>query len=151
MTELLPCAFCGSDDIGISDELPHHPYIECKKCYIEVSYSDCLNSAINLWNNRHVPLQNYDPLCTNELIKCQKAYNDLQEKYEKLISPWISVNTQLPQECEDILICNDEKKVSFGVYYGNIGFLMTNGEHYQDHGNVTYWKPLPEPPKVKQS
>lgn len=53
--ELIPCPFCGSNEIGISKELPHHPYIECQCCYVEVGYSDDIESAKKLWNTRHSP------------------------------------------------------------------------------------------------
>ncbi|HMG16374.1 MAG TPA: DUF551 domain-containing protein [Saprospiraceae bacterium] len=67
------------------------------------------------------------------------------------IRPWISVKDKLPQKEKDILICNDEGKVQFGIYSRNIcgdKFYTTNFEEILLPGVVTYWMPLPLPPET---
>lgn len=66
------------------------------------------------------------------------------------MSEWINVKDRLPEKEIDILICNDESKVQFGIYskdcYGD-KFFTTNFEQFLLPGNVTHWMPLPKPPK----
>lgn len=52
--ELLPCPFCGSDDIRISpeDKQLRLSHVECHGCGIDVSYGNCLQSSIEIWNRR---------------------------------------------------------------------------------------------------
>jgi Lar family restriction alleviation protein len=53
MIKLLPCPFCGCIDIAISISLVNlEQYIECNECFVEVKYSDCIRSAIGIWNKR---------------------------------------------------------------------------------------------------
>lgn len=54
---LKDCPFCGSKEIKIIIEKRYDPadhigYLECESCGIESHYSDCLTSAIELWNQR---------------------------------------------------------------------------------------------------
>lgn len=63
---------------------------------------------------------------------------------------WISVEDRLPDDERDVLILYDR----YGGEYG-IGFYSAHGmfgPHWVKGGamlvyNVTYWMPLPEPPK----
>ena len=52
--KLKPCPFCGGESISLKLHRceNHLPYIECDACKIEVSYGDCIDSAIELWNAR---------------------------------------------------------------------------------------------------
>lgn len=55
LVEPLPCPFCGETVIlYMYDRKCSAPYIECEGCHIEVRYADCIESAIELWNKRHI-------------------------------------------------------------------------------------------------
>jgi len=65
---------------------------------------------------------------------------------------WISINEKLPEKEKDILICNDEGKVQFGIYSCDVyddKFFTTNFEQYLLPGNVTHWMDLPSPPEME--
>lgn len=93
--ELLPCPFCASNDILLTIQpTPHETiyYITCVKCNISTHVFINKESLIEYWNTRHSPQKEWCPFATMELIKCQKALNDLQDKYNNLLksSPqWI--------------------------------------------------------------
>ena len=60
MSELKPCPFCGCEEILEVHETKftngtckhEYNYIECQGCFLEVKYSDCIASAVQLWNMR---------------------------------------------------------------------------------------------------
>lgn len=67
---LLPCPFCGSDDIGLSNTHTAYYWAVCNKCNCEmpgegsgignfktisecvIAHEEAINSAIKEWNNR---------------------------------------------------------------------------------------------------
>ncbi len=52
-TKLLSCPFCGGSAQIIIDNIVNMTgHIECFCCGIEVSYSDCPKSAVEIWNKR---------------------------------------------------------------------------------------------------
>jgi len=58
---------------------------------------------------------------------------------------WISVKDRLPEEEGEYLI-SDNFKVTVGWFSGENGWIGLDGSFYA-HGVVTYFMPLPEPPK----
>ncbi len=53
---LKACPFCGNDAQVVLDKISHkdmEAHIECMGCCIEVRYSDCIRSAIDIWNKRN--------------------------------------------------------------------------------------------------
>jgi hypothetical protein len=60
---------------------------------------------------------------------------------------WIPVSERLP-ECDkrygetNVLVCMDDEFIATATYVKNKGF-----ELWAESGDVTYWMPLPEPPK----
>ena len=70
--ELRECPFCGetyisviATKIDLSDMR-----IECNGCHIEVRYSDCIKSAIDLWNKR---FDDIDPNTVKSISDYQRA------------------------------------------------------------------------------
>jgi len=61
---------------------------------------------------------------------------------------WISVKDRLPEEEGEYLI-SDNFKVTVGWFSGENGWIGLDGSFYA-HGVVTYFMPLPEPPKEEQ-
>ena len=50
---LLPCPFCGERALIVSEKTDLSDIrIECSECLIHVKYSDCINSAIEIYNSR---------------------------------------------------------------------------------------------------
>ncbi len=128
--ELKPCPFCGGE--AVINEIPPHKhtfvnmpdcegftYIECTRCGGTVA-ADTTQQAIEAWNRRA----------------------DMD---------WISVKARLPERdgcylCRYRFSKNNPKCTGLMFYFATDEF-----PHWQNKGSykpaVTYWMPLPEPPK----
>lgn len=58
---------------------------------------------------------------------------------------WISVNEQMPNEEEMVLVSNSKSEVTIAYYVGESKCWL-NEKHYELNAIVTHWQPLPEPP-----
>lgn len=58
---------------------------------------------------------------------------------------WISVKERLPDDARSVLIFGERCEVIIAKWYGDeaVGWYSDYGEKV----DVTYWRPLPEPPK----
>ena len=83
---------------------------------------------------------------------------DYIEKLEAAQPKWISVEERLPDVCDQVLvIANGQPKenielydaVLIASYWGEEGWIADCFDGW-DKLNVTYWKPLPEPPKEEE-
>lgn len=64
------------------------------------------------------------------------------------MNEWISVKDRLPKEGQSVLCCNSQ--ISYKKVYERGIFYDGDTHCYYPIGkveNVTYWMPLPEPPK----
>jgi len=148
--ELLHCAFCGSNRLE-NYQCIGHAIVFCTECEYR--------APTKIWNTRHSPSANWDTFATNELIKCQKAYNELLEKHN---SPWVSIKDRLPKIKENVLVI-DGDQLTVGYldsvveektrYSGPIGetswYLSYESWSTSEISlcNVTHWMLLPSPPK----
>lgn len=66
------------------------------------------------------------------------------------MSEWIDINHFLPQNDDEVLVCNDG--LVYYCRYSNGRFIFEAYSSYGDcddeiYTKVTHWQPLPEPPK----
>lgn len=60
---------------------------------------------------------------------------------------WISVKEKLPKKDELVIVCFNEKSVTFGKFIEkNLWFV--HGYYWFQSTKVTHWIPLPNPPKI---
>ena len=59
-------------------------------------------------------------------------------------SGWISVEERLPQECTQVIVCDEDWTVGEAFYYKEGRFEWIDSEELVF---VTHWMQLPEPPK----
>ena len=55
MKKLLPCPFCGSDDVYLM-ERGQRTEVQCGKCFARGGPHALRGGAINKWNKRHLTL-----------------------------------------------------------------------------------------------
>lgn len=115
--ELLPCAFCGNNNIEL--ETQHYTRfrkttelfrIICNKCFISTSLFKTKEDAIKLWNTRH--------------------------------SAWISVRDRLPIESTPVLTGN-----KYGLKISYLFDNKWNFPQIDNDIIITHWMPIPPSPK----
>ena len=100
----------------------------------------------------------YDPEASEETLRfCVEQglieqYSDVDVKLLKTRSQWISVKDRLPDDASDVLAyydCIDDGRVMLVNYYKNCWYDAVFNDLIDDldQGCITYWMPLPEPPK----
>ena len=57
------------------------------------------------------------------------------------MAEWISVKDRLPEEAVDVLVFDNNGKITMDFYYIN-GFYNET-----EYSKATHWMPLPKPPK----
>ncbi len=68
------------------------------------------------------------------------------------VQEWISVKDRLPENRDDVLVCrtwwNETRNPHIG-WYNDVAqeWQILDSDGYYPCGKVTYWMPLPEPPK----
>lgn len=135
---LLQCPFCGSKNL-IEDD-PQRVY--CKEC--------TSNSCAIIWNNRYSTTREWCPSATFELMKCQRAFNELYEKHR-----WISIKNESPPELNIlytyiVTIYSSYKRKNFVEplhYIDGEWFTMIDEEPLDMEYEVTHWMPLPSLPE----
>jgi hypothetical protein len=76
------------------------------------------------------------------MTKCiEKKAADVQP-----VNQWISVNDKLPATRKTVLIYDEYEGVSTGYYDSDYAKFRSIEDVYRSC-NVTYWMPLPDPPK----
>ena len=73
-----------------------------------------------------------------------KAYNttyQAKKKRPEKFGAWISADERLPEQANDYLTVSEEGT--------RIRFYSKEWGWNRDYGDVFYWMPLPEPPKMK--
>lgn len=90
------------------------------------------------------------PADVNQLIADHKAVAEtLQKRIDELeAGKWISVDDRLPEDKQNVLIC---EKDSLGIYYYSVGY-QEDSDWYLEYNSepldcATHWQPLPLPPK----
>ena len=68
------------------------------------------------------------------------------------MSEWISVENTLPQNDDEVLVCNEG--LVYYCHYRNGNFIFESYSSYGDcddelYTKVTHWQPLPQPPQGK--
>ena len=67
------------------------------------------------------------------------------------MSQWIKCNWRIPEEGEDVIVCDNLRQVHEGYYlqYGDLvrWEIYSYKPSYYDEVTVTHWMPLPEPPQ----
>lgn len=79
-----------------------------------------------------------------------QGYEEGLKEGERLFKPkWISVDTEQPQEMKDVLLCDYKGKIYLGHYWGydsELDYQVFYVGDFRQTG-ISYWMPLPEPPK----
>lgn len=144
---ILPCPFCGSSDIEedwgcLMESHPEYQYgdITCKNCQGSMSielegreiYGGASNKLISKWNTRVCDIS---------------SLND----------GWISVEDRLPQKNVEVLVLSKlgvdiDKWGSLSSRYAGtpLAAHAENCEGFTNYGfgEITHWRPLPEPPEA---
>lgn len=81
--------------------------------------------------------------CMVEAISKLAAYEDSGLAPEQ-IPRWISVSDQLPEHNQRVIVCRKDGRVEQGFYLGVNGWWKVYGTNTK---SITYWMPMPEPPK----
>lgn len=67
------------------------------------------------------------------------------------MSQWIKCSGRMPEEGEDVIVCDNLRQVHEGYYlqYGDLvrWEIYSYKPSYCDEVTVTHWMPLPEPPQ----
>lgn len=86
--------------------------------------------------------KNLGEIITLELI------DQLFDLYGINLNSWISFKDQKPEDCVSILICSERGTVSKATYDSDMGwFYIADSELHYNELDITYWMPLPQPPK----
>ena len=80
--------------------------------------------------------------CDAVLDNAATLYNAGYRKQS--VGEWISVEERLPQECTQVIVCDEDWTVGEAFYYKEDRFEWIDSEKL---AFVTHWMPLPEPPK----
>ena len=83
---------------------------------------------------------------TDDIYDAGVEFNGYEDKSKQIIklvrdSEWVSVEDELPENGQEILICRDlgeRKLMQTEVYEGNLYWG-------REFNNVTYWKPISPP------
>lgn len=132
--ELLPCPFCGSDNVGLGEELKYY-YILCSGCCFSTNQFHTENDVCKFWNTRSYMI------------------GELKILDEKKYLPWISVKDRYPNEGDNVLTLSDGSIQIGFLYYDDGDPIDSSGITFRDHQDnydieyVTHWMPLPQPPK----
>jgi hypothetical protein len=62
------------------------------------------------------------------------------------MTPWSSVDDELPDDGEAVLIYQEDADVWMGFLDGDVWRLI-DGSRCDEHEPVTHWQHLPEPPQ----
>ena len=60
------------------------------------------------------------------------------------VQEWISVDDELPEDPEEVLVCTRSKN---GIRNIDKGYMAIDRFIHRGCAEVTHWMPLPEPPK----
>ena len=75
------------------------------------------------------------------------AISDLRAQQEKPFGGWISVEDELPERFQPVIICREKKRGEYIVEQG----MRDVKDWWKVYGtrtkNVIFWMPLPEPPQ----
>ena len=72
-----------------------------------------------------------------------EAYAKMMKRYPE--NPWISVRDELPKEEGKYIVCTERGSVYCTRFYKGCGYEGIFKTDTNTH--ITYWMPLPEPPK----
>lgn len=68
-------------------------------------------------------------------------------KWQKEQPDWISVDAQLPELCEYVLVYNTEGATLVARLFANGWYaLFADGEKHMGELTATHWQPIPKPP-----
>lgn len=65
---------------------------------------------------------------------------------------WISIKDRVPENTDDVLVIDDDGKMSVSCYFlhqGYDGYIFEDRDCCRRMGEISHWMPLPEPPKEK--
>jgi hypothetical protein len=65
---------------------------------------------------------------------------------EKEIDGWIKVGDRVPPVCTSVLAYGEKSGVN--IRYFSKGYETLNNQEFEKLSNVTFWQPLPSPPKI---
>ena len=71
------------------------------------------------------------------------AIEALEKENSVTVQEWISVKDRLPEKDEIVIICTDDNFIYAGELVGDTWFLDNDSWT----ATVTYWMPIPQPPK----
>ena len=60
------------------------------------------------------------------------------------VQEWISVEDELPEDQEEVLVCTRSKN---GIRNIDMGYMAFDRFIHRGYAEVTHWMPLPHPPK----
>lgn len=103
---------------------------------------------VPIFGNTYNENESFTILNTRTIVEWLEFY---PEDWEEVFSPWISVNDRLPSK-QDFYLVIAPKSFPKNCTMLIAEFYEDNNTFYSESGDnsledVTYWMPLPEPPK----
>ena len=81
-------------------------------------------------------------------VKCTSCtFTAWEEDWNARADGWISVDTRLPDDMENVITYSERRKEHYAAIYHPCGFFIDTEWEPINH-RLTHWKPLPPPPKV---
>lgn len=126
MSELLPCPFCGGEEITIYGNLATGKHASCRSCGLQAPTETGVTNAqaVEYWNTRASPAPSVAP---------SREWQDIETA---------------PKDGTRIILCwDDSATLPAHVELGKRkGFAWANTYGHPFQGEPTHWMPLPAPP-----